>query len=87
MSGQVDRLAVTATEVLIADYKSDRLVPGRIEDIPEGHVGQLALYREALRALYPDRRVRAAIVWTAGPSLTELPEAVLDAAMSRLCGP
>ena len=75
VSGQVDRLAVTATEVLIADYKSDRFVPRRIEDIPESHVGQLALYREVLRALYPNHRVRAALVWTAGPALTELPDA------------
>jgi ATP-dependent helicase/nuclease subunit A len=87
VSGQVDRLAVTATEVLIADYKSDRFVPRRIEDIPPGHVGQLALYAQVLRALYPNHRVRAAIVWTAGPSLTELPDATLDAAMSRLGGP
>ena len=33
VSGQVDRLAVTPSEVLIADYKSDRIVPNRTEDI------------------------------------------------------
>ena len=86
VSGQVDRLAVTASEVLIADYKSDRVQPLRIEDIPQSHIGQLALYREVLRTLYPNHRVRAAIVWTAGPALTELPDAALDAAMSRLAG-
>ena len=84
VSGQVDRLAVTATEVLIAEYKSDRFVPRRIEDIPERHVGQLALYAEVLRALYPNHRVRAALVWTAGPAVTELPESVLEHALSRL---
>jgi ATP-dependent helicase/nuclease subunit A len=84
VSGQVDRLAVTATEVLLADYKSDRRVPHRIEDIPGSYVGQLALYADVLRALYPNHRIRAAIVWTAGPSLTELPDAALDAAMARL---
>jgi ATP-dependent helicase/nuclease subunit A len=87
VSGQVDRLAVTATDVLIVDYKSDRIVPRRIEDIPPGYVGQLALYREVLRALYPDHRIRAAIVWVAGPELTELPNTALDAAMSRLNDP
>ena len=45
--------------------------PRRIEDIPQSHVGQLALYREVLRTLYPNHRVRAALVWTAGPALTE----------------
>ena len=86
VSGQVDRLAVTATDVLIADYKSDRFVPRRIEDIPESYVGQLALYREVLRALYPNHRVRAALVWTAGPALTELPDAALDARIVKACG-
>jgi ATP-dependent helicase/nuclease subunit A len=59
-------------------------VPRRIEDIPEQHVGQLALYAEVLRALYPNHRVRAALVWTAGPALTELPESALAQALSRL---
>jgi len=79
---QVDRLAVTATEVLIADYKSDRFVPRMVEDIPQEYVGQLALYRGALRLLYPNHSVRAALIWTAGPALTELPKTVLDAALS-----
>jgi ATP-dependent helicase/nuclease subunit A len=62
-------------------------VPHRIEDIPPAYVGQLALYREVLRLLYPDRHVRAAIVWTAGPALAELPDVVLDGALSRLFDP
>ncbi|MGZ5861513.1 MAG: PD-(D/E)XK nuclease family protein, partial [Croceibacterium sp.] len=84
VSGQVDRLAVTATEVLIADYKSDRLVPSRIEDIAPNYVRQLALYRAVLQKLYPNHAVRAALVWTAGPALMELPAAALDTALSRL---
>jgi ATP-dependent helicase/nuclease subunit A len=84
VSGQVDRLAVTETEVLIADYKSDRLVPGRPEDIPAPYIRQLALYRAVLQKLYPNHAVRAALVWTAGPALMELPAAALDAALSRL---
>ena len=84
VSGQVDRLAVTASDVLIADYKSDRRVPGRIEDIPRPYLRQLALYRAVLRKLYPNHAVRAALVWTAGPLLTDLPEALLDAELSGL---
>jgi ATP-dependent helicase/nuclease subunit A len=84
ISGQVDRLAVTESEVLIADYKSDRFVPRTIERIPREYVEQLALYRVALRLAYPNHRVRAALVWTAGPALTELPDEALDAALSRL---
>ena len=83
VAGQVDRLAITPTEVLIADYKSDRSIP-EVEDIPHAYIGQLALYRAVLARLYPNHRMRAALIWTAGPALTELPEAALDRAMSRL---
>jgi ATP-dependent helicase/nuclease subunit A len=84
VSGQVDRLAVTESEVLIADYKSDRTVPHGLEDAPAGHIEQLALYRAVLRKLYPNHMVRAALVWTLGPRLIELPASVLDAALSRV---
>jgi len=84
VSGQVDRLAVTGSAVLIADYKSDRAVPRDADDIPASYVGQLALYRAVLRLLYPNHEVRAALVWTLGPVLIEVPGALLDAELSRL---
>ncbi len=84
VSGQADRLAITESVVLIADYKSDRAVPQRIEDIPPGYVRQLALYRAVFARLYPNHAVRAALVWTAGPALTELPATALDAALSSV---
>jgi ATP-dependent helicase/nuclease subunit A len=84
VSGQVDRLAVTDSEVLIADYKSDRFAPRRVEDVSQAYVRQLALYRAVLQKLYPNHQVRAALVWTAGPALMELPADALDAALSRL---
>ncbi|HMK79518.1 MAG TPA: PD-(D/E)XK nuclease family protein, partial [Xanthobacteraceae bacterium] len=84
VSGVVDRLAVTDTQVLIADYKSDRVVPSSVEQVPHAYLSQLALYRAVLRNLYPNHRVRAALVWTAGPVLMELPGGALDQALSRL---
>jgi ATP-dependent helicase/nuclease subunit A len=70
--------------VLIADYKSDRVIPDQADGIPEYYLTQLALYRAVLRKLYPNHRVRAALVFTAGPALIEIPEPMLDLAMSRL---
>jgi ATP-dependent helicase/nuclease subunit A len=84
VSGQVDRLAVTTSEVLIADYKSDRSPPRSVDDIPAHYIRQLALYRAVLRKLYPNHTVRAALVFTAGPALMELPAPLLDAELSRL---
>ena len=65
VSGQVDRLADTDDAVLIADFKTGRNQPARFA----AYVRQLALYRAVLRRLYPDKTVRAAIVWTEAPDL------------------
>jgi ATP-dependent helicase/nuclease subunit A len=81
VSGQVDRLAVTPEAVLIADFKTDRPAP-RIA--PAGYVAQLALYRAVLARLYPDRAVRAALVFTDGPDFMEISPAALDEALAAL---
>ena len=84
VSGQIDRLAVAPDAILIADYKTDRPAPQRPEDVPKSYVTQLALYRAVLRRLYPDKKLRAALVWTEIPALVELPADVLDAALDAL---
>jgi ATP-dependent helicase/nuclease subunit A len=84
VSGQVDRLAVTQSSVLIADFKSDRDVPSRIEAIRPKYGEQLALYRAVLKKLYPDKLVCAALVWTEVPDLMELSAQALDAALLRI---
>ena len=81
VSGQVDRLAVTKTAVLIGDFKTDRMPPRRIEDVPPSYVRQLAHYRAVLMRLYPDRAVRAALVWTEAPDLMELSAESLERAL------
>ncbi|HKF09379.1 MAG TPA: double-strand break repair helicase AddA [Xanthobacteraceae bacterium] len=81
VSGQVDRLAVTRDAVLIADYKTNRPAPRCLADVPPAYVAQLALYRAVLAELYPDKRIRAALVWTDVPDLMEISEASLDAAL------
>jgi ATP-dependent helicase/nuclease subunit A len=85
VSGRIDRLAVTQKEVLIADFKTNRLPPDRIDEVPRIYVRQLALYRAVLGHLYPDRRVRAALIWTEVPELTELSPEILDTALDEIC--
>jgi ATP-dependent helicase/nuclease subunit A len=86
VSGLVDRLAVTADSVLIADYKTNRPAPRRPEDVPT-YVTQLALYRAVLARLYPGKRVRAALIWTDVPDLMELSATALDAALAGVTSP
>ncbi len=87
VSGQVDRLAVTADHVLIADYKTDRPAPRELAKIPPAYVAQLALYRAVLAKLYPDRPVRTALVFTDAPRLIELSDDALAAALAQLTSP
>ncbi|MGC2716735.1 MAG: double-strand break repair helicase AddA, partial [Pseudolabrys sp.] len=81
--GQVDRLSVTQGAVLIGDFKTNRPPPGRIEEVPPSYVRQLALYRAVLTKLYPDRPVRAALIWTEAPDLMELSAEVLNRALAN----
>lgn len=77
VSGQVDRLAVGAREILVVDYKTNRSPP---RDPPAIYVKQMAAYRALLRLIYPGRAVRCFLLWTVGPGLSELDAAALDAA-------
>ena len=81
VSGQVDRLSITQSAVLIADFKTNRM-PSRIDEVPKAYVRQLAAYRAVLQRLYPDRPVRAALIWTEGPDLMELSADLLDRALA-----
>jgi ATP-dependent helicase/nuclease subunit A len=81
VSGQVDRLTVSADDVLAIDYKTDSIVPAQPENVPAAYVTQLALYRGVLRQIYPAKRVRAALLFSGGPRLIEIPLSVMDAAL------
>ncbi|HUD87486.1 MAG TPA: double-strand break repair helicase AddA, partial [Xanthobacteraceae bacterium] len=83
VAGQVDRLAVSDAAVLIADYKTDRVPPRSLDEV-EPYVAQLALYRAVLSRIYPDKTVRAALLFTEGPQFMEVPAAAIDAALGKV---
>jgi ATP-dependent helicase/nuclease subunit A len=90
VSGQVDRLVVTPEEVLIADYKTNRPAPRNLDEARArypSYVRQLALYRAVLMRLYPDRPVRAALLWTDIPELMEIPAEALNSALQASLTP
>ena len=82
IAGQIDRLAETPGAVLIADFKTGR--PRAAEATPDAYLVQLALYRAAVAPLYPGRQMRIFLIWTEGPEVVELSEAVLEAALVKL---
>ncbi len=77
--GQVDRLAITAGAVLLVDYKTNRAPPAELAAVPPVYLRQMAAYCALLQAIWPDRPVRAALLWTEGPRLMALDEASLAA--------
>ncbi len=84
VSGQIDRLVVTETDVLIVDFKTNHAPPRSLADVPPAYLRQLALYRAVLARLYPQRSVRAALLWTEVPDIMELSAPALDAELTRL---
>ena len=84
ISGTIDRLAVTADTVRIVDYKTNRVPPLSLDEVPQAYVLQLALYRALLKPLYPGRQVTAALLFTEAPRLIALSADVMDAALARL---
>jgi ATP-dependent helicase/nuclease subunit A len=84
VSGQIDRLAVTPAEVLIVDYKTNHAPPATVAEAPAAYIRQLALYRAVLRKLYPQRPIRAALLWTETPEMMEIPAPALDAQLAAI---
>ncbi|KPL54044.1 hypothetical protein ABB55_19015 [Prosthecomicrobium hirschii] len=84
VSGQIDRLAVSATDVVVLDYKTNRNPPADAAGTPRDYLAQMAVYRRVLADIFPGRRIRCAILWTARPSIAELDPAALDAMAAGL---
>ncbi len=71
IAGTVDRLLVEPGRVSVIDFKTGR-VPATEAEIPNAHCAQMLAYVEALRVIFPGRKVAAALLYTAGPKLFEL---------------
>ncbi|HEY0421714.1 MAG TPA: 3'-5' exonuclease, partial [Rhodopila sp.] len=78
IGGLVDRLVVLPDVVLVADFKTNRRTPVRVEDTPVLYLRQMASYRAVLRAIFPGRAVRCALIWTREAKVTMLPDESLD---------
>jgi len=81
--GAIDRLLVSDSYILAIDYKSNRLVPATLAEVPEGLLRQMGAYAHALAEIYPGRAVETAILWTRAPRLMPLPGDIVRQALSR----
>jgi ATP-dependent helicase/nuclease subunit A len=78
VGGLVDRLVVLPDRVLVGDFKTNRRPPVRVEDTPTLYLRQMASYRAVLRAVFPGRSVRCALIWTREARVAILPDEMLD---------
>src|SRR5829696_651006 len=84
VSGQIDRLVVTDSEVLIVDFKTNHAPPSQSDEAPRSYVRQLGLYRAVLGKLYPQRIVRAGLLWTETAELMEISTPALEAELASI---
>jgi ATP-dependent helicase/nuclease subunit A len=78
VGGLVDRMAILPDCVLVADFKTNRRPPATVLDTPILYLRQMASYRAVLRAIFPGRPVRCALIWTRSAHVAMLPDTLLD---------
>jgi ATP-dependent helicase/nuclease subunit A len=81
--GRVDRLCVDDNAVLIVDFKTGRPAASEAA-LPALYATQMALYRAAAGRIFPGRRIACALLWTEGPRLMALSDALLEAETTRI---
>jgi ATP-dependent helicase/nuclease subunit A len=79
IAGTVDRLLVTDDAVLVVDFKTGRRVPRDAAAVSTHHKAQMGAYAAVLQGIFPGRTVRAALLYTSGPTLIELTAETLAA--------
>ncbi len=85
IAGRVDRIVITATNVLVLDYKTDHFVA---ETLSENHPysRQMALYSKLLTGAYPAHLVKAALLWTQTGKLEWLSDVLLGQSLRNVEG-
>jgi ATP-dependent helicase/nuclease subunit A len=78
ISGQIDRLVVRDSGIMVLDYKTSRPAPDSAQQVAPAYLRQMVAYRAVLRELWPDRPVSCALLWTAVPRLMALDNRLLD---------
>ncbi|WP_299547880.1 double-strand break repair helicase AddA [uncultured Tateyamaria sp.] len=83
MHGTIDRLHVTPDAVHVIDFKTNRMVPEKPEQTPEGVLRQMGAYAHAMEQIYPDRAIQLSILWTHTGTLMCIPHDIVTSALLR----
>ncbi len=77
VTGVIDRLVIGDTLIRLVDFKTGRRIPSSPQDVPVPHLRQMAAYVAALETIFPERTVEASLLYSSGPLLLNLPDALL----------
>ena len=86
VQGQVDRLVVRDTDVLLADFKTGT-PPTDKTDMPVRYVRQMAVYAELLRQIYPAKQITCWVVWTQTAETSIISDAQIQEELASLIAP
>ena len=72
ISGTIDRLLITDDQIYVVDFKTGRRVPESAEEAPVAYLRQMAAYVAALEKIFPDRPIKAGLLYSHGPQMLAL---------------
>ena len=78
--GQIDKLVIKQDELWLVDFKSGRPYGA---DVPHTYQLQMALYAALLRDIYPDKPIKAEIIWLRDFSRSHLSQESLANALKQ----
>ncbi|MDA9231004.1 double-strand break repair helicase AddA [Rickettsiales bacterium] len=64
ISGKIDLLVIKDNEIIIIDYKSNKIIEKEIDKTANKYKKQLNIYRKIISNIYPDKIIKTAIIWT-----------------------
>ena len=79
--GQIDKVVLDDDKVWLVDFKSGRPQGDRP---PSSYVTQMALYHALLAQIYPDKVVRASLIWVQDFAVTDLTAEQMAKALDEL---
>ncbi|MCE2516611.1 MAG: double-strand break repair helicase AddA [Alphaproteobacteria bacterium] len=85
VSGVIDRLVITTDAITIVDFKTGAS-PQEQADVPPAYIFQMALYAHVLAEIWPDRQVRAGLIYTEDARVHWLDAAVMSTTIADLVG-
>lgn len=85
VSGVIDRMQIAGDVITIVDFKTGPS-PRSADDLPPAYITQLALYARVLGEIWPQRQIRAGLIYTEDAEVHWLKDEAMAASIAHLDG-